>query len=90
MRPQTIHLTLKELFAMALHNDNDYSARTKERLLKATTHWLRHTSATDAVARGVPLDVVSNNLGHSDLKTTSIYVQAERSRKMEEVEKLWE
>ena len=90
VRPQTIHLTLKELFAMALHNDSDYSARTKERLLKATTHWLRHTSATDAVARGVPLDVVSNNLGHSDLKTTSIYVQAERSRKMEEVEKLWE
>ena len=90
VRPQTIHLTLKELFAMALNNDSDYSARTKERLLKATTHWLRHTSATDAVARGVPLDVVSNNLGHSDLKTTSIYVQAERSRKMEEVEKLWE
>jgi site-specific recombinase XerD len=90
VRPQTIHRALKELFALALRSSELRDPKAAGRLRKATTHWLRHTSATDAVARGVPLDIVSDNLGHSDLKTTSIYVQAERQRKMEETEKLWQ
>ena len=33
---------------------------------KASTHWLRHTHATHALRRGVGLESVRDNLGHSD------------------------
>jgi excisionase family DNA binding protein len=36
-------------------------------------HTLRHTFATHAVAAGVPLSVVSRQLGHSDVRTTMRY-----------------
>jgi integrase len=37
-------------------------------------HGLRHTSATMALAAGVPVHVVSQRLGHSDVKITlSVY-----------------
>jgi hypothetical protein len=45
--------------------------------------------ATPQVARGVPLDILSDNLGHSGLGTTSIYVLPERRRKMAAIERLW-
>ncbi|EDM76706.1 Phage integrase [Plesiocystis pacifica SIR-1] len=36
-------------------------------------HTLRHTFATHAVAAGVPLSLVSRQLGHSDVRTTMRY-----------------
>jgi integrase len=36
-------------------------------------HALRHTFATQAVAAGVPLSVVSRQLGHADIQTTMRY-----------------
>ena len=36
-------------------------------------HTLRHTFATHAVAAGVPLSVVSRQLGHADIQTTMRY-----------------
>jgi hypothetical protein len=43
----------------------------------ASAHWLRHTSASTAVAVGVPLDVVGALLGHASLTTTSQCVHAQ-------------
>lgn len=51
-------------------------------LQRATTHWLRHTFATHAVASGVPLDVVQASLGHASLSTTSHYVKPELARRV--------
>lgn len=36
-------------------------------------HILRHTFATTAIRRGIPLPVVQRILGHKDIKTTQIY-----------------
>jgi site-specific recombinase XerD len=55
--------------------------RAAERIREASTHWLRHTHGSHAVARGVPQDVLQANLGHESLATTSIYVQAEKGRR---------
>ena len=55
--------------------------RSAERIREASTHWLRHTYGSHAVARGVPPDVVQANLGHESLATTSIYVRAEKGRR---------
>jgi site-specific recombinase XerD len=39
-------------------------------------HSLRHTFATNLVARGVDIYTVSRLLGHSDIKTTLIYAKS--------------
>jgi integrase len=41
--------------------------------LKVRYHDLRHTFATDAVAAGIPVFVISKWLGHSSVKMTEIY-----------------
>lgn len=56
-------------------------------LITAAAHALRHTFGTLSVADGVPLDVVQKALGHTSLQTTTIYVQAERQRLIEEYAK---
>jgi site-specific recombinase XerD len=38
-----------------------------------------------SVADNVPVDVVQKVLGHESLQTTSVYVQAEKKRMLEEV-----
>jgi integrase len=48
-------------------------------------HAFRHTFGTQSVADDVPVDVVQKVLGHASLQTTSIYVQAEKKRVLEEV-----
>lgn len=39
-------------------------------------HVFRHSHATHAVRRGVPLDLVKDTLGHSSIATTQIYLKA--------------
>ncbi|WP_208458623.1 site-specific integrase [Burkholderia seminalis] len=52
-------------------------------LQKTSAHALRHTFGTNATARGVPIDVVQQILGHVSLATTSIYVKAQQQRVLE-------
>ena len=87
--PQTIHRTLKELFSLASNSHLFKDPKAADQLRRATTHWLRHTAATRAVAAQVPLDVVASTLGHASLTTTSRYIRAERVRKLDEMQKLW-
>ena len=39
-----------------------------------TCHTLRHTCATWQLDKGIPLEVVRENLGHEDISTTQIYL----------------
>jgi site-specific recombinase XerD len=42
---------------------------------KVTFHTARHTAATMLLSLGVPIEVVSKILGHSDIATTQIYAK---------------
>jgi integrase len=70
--------TLKSFFVEAAQALGENDPAVANRLKKASTHWLRHSHGSHAVARGVPLAIVRDNLGHSDLSTTSIYIHTER------------
>ena len=63
-------------------------ATERERLAGATTHWLRHTFGTRAIAREVPLDVIQAQMGHASIQTTTaIYGRAPIKRRVDELGK---
>ncbi|VXC90599.1 Integrase (fragment) [Burkholderia sp. 8Y] len=64
---------------------DDLSLDERVRLGRANAHAFRHTFGTQSVADDVPVDVVQKVLGHASLQTTTIYVQAEKQRVLEEV-----
>lgn len=51
---------------------------------KASTHWLRHTSATHQVDAGIDIRVVKENLRHSMLETTMKYQHTESDARHKE------
>jgi site-specific recombinase XerD len=57
-------------------------------LREASTHWLRHTAATNLIARGADVVTVQEILGHSDSATTSLYTHSDKRRKRAAVEAL--
>jgi len=50
---------------------------------------LRHSFGVAAVVAGVPLTAIQKWLGHADLKTTSIYVQAMGEEERGLAERMW-
>ena len=56
--------------------------RGAERLAAGSSHWLRHTHGTHAVAAGMPLDVVQQNMGHASLDTTMGYITSAAQRRL--------
>lgn len=50
---------------------------------------LRHGFAINALIKGVPLTEVSRYLGHADLETTSIYLQAQGGEARELAARMW-
>ena len=62
------------------------SPATAERPRRASPHWMRHTHATHALARGSELTTVRDNLRHASVSTTSIYLhgdEVKRARQMD-------
>lgn len=60
----------------------------RRKLASASTHWLRHTFGTRAVAREVPLDVIQAQLGHASIQTTmNNYGRAPIKRRADELGK---
>ncbi|CAN7774475.1 site-specific integrase [Cupriavidus necator] len=76
---------LRRFFAQAaglIQADHPVAA---EKLRQASPHWMRHTHATHALARGAELTTVRDNLRHASISTTSIYLhgdEVKRARQM--------
>ena len=60
-----------------------------ERFARASTHWMRHSHANHAIASGMAVEIAQQNLGHASLATTTVYVTAEKRRRIKAVEAFW-
>ncbi len=90
MGASALYKLLKRFFLEAADALEPEDAAGAIRLRQASTHWLRHTHGSHAVADDVPLEVVRNNLGHASLNTTTIYVNTERIKRYREMERFAE
>jgi integrase len=63
------------------------AAEERRTAQKASAHWLRHTHATRAAERLVPPDVLQENLGQSDPRTTARYYRAQLKRRQAELQR---
>lgn len=78
---------LRRFFLLAAETVVQDSPALAQKLQLASPHWMRHTHATHALARGVQLTMVRDNLRHASIQTTSIYLHADdvsRSRQINE------
>ena len=85
----TLAAQLKQFFYDAGKSLAKEHPTSGKRLQQASTHWLRHTHGSHAVASGTPIEIVQNNLGHANLATTTIYVTTEQKRRHAAMQKFW-
>lgn len=55
-----------------------------DKLRRASPHWMRHSHASHALARGADLTTVRDNLRHASIATTSMYLHGD------EVKRAWQ
>jgi site-specific recombinase XerD len=65
---------LKRFFLQAADGLASVNPILSEKLRRMTPHWLRHTHATIALAAGVELRSVRDNLRHASISTTTGYL----------------
>lgn len=62
-------------------NRHKHNACLKSNLKEITNHEFRHSYATRMIKKGVPIDVISKNMGHSSVSITlDVYVHKEKKR----------
>lgn len=86
MSDSAIYHSLKLFFKRVAADYARTNPEEAKAMAEASTHWLRHTSGSHAVANNVPIEVIQSNFGHASVDTTSIYITAEIDRRMTEME----
>ncbi|WP_019449327.1 tyrosine-type recombinase/integrase [Cupriavidus sp. BIS7] len=87
--PSTFHRQIKAFFRQCAETIAATDPPAARCLRRASTHWLRHTHASHALAAGVPVEVVQQNLGHRSLATTTRYVRTEAAARQAAMAQFW-
>jgi site-specific recombinase XerD len=76
---------MKRFFKQAAAALEPVNPALAEKLRRASPHWMRHTHATHALARGAALTTVRDNLRHASISTTSGYLHTDEARRAKEM-----
>ncbi|KWC13735.1 hypothetical protein WL46_02670 [Burkholderia ubonensis] len=68
---------LRRFFALSADAIQEEWPATAEKLRRASPHWMWHTHASHALARGAALIMVRDNLRHASISTTSTYLHSD-------------
>jgi site-specific recombinase XerD len=85
---QALYMSFTAFVRRTIRNSN-LSATEKSQAVRASAHWLRHTYATRSAERGMPLDILQENMGQSDPRVTARYYRAQMERRQAEVERVF-
>ncbi|RAA89578.1 integrase [Burkholderia multivorans] len=72
---------LRRFFELVADSVKDERPAMAEKLRRASPHWIRHTHASHALARGAELIMVRDNLRHASISTTSIYLHGDEVKR---------
>lgn len=84
---------LRRFFVLVADAIQDARPTTAEKLSRARPHWMRHTHASHALARGAELIMVRDNLCHSSISTTSTHLhgdEVQRARQFDQAFAAWD
>ena len=81
LTPTSLYLMVKKCFAAAATQLAVQQPHAAASLMHASTHWLRHTSATHQADAGNDLRHIQQNLRHASIETTSIYLHVEQDKR---------
>lgn len=87
--PGVLYRQIKRFFQACATELEVTDPRSAARLSEASTHWMRHTHASHAIAAGTPVEVMRQNLGHKSLDTTTHYVTSEDANRMAALRGFW-
>jgi site-specific recombinase XerD len=85
---QALYMSFTAFVRRTIRNSS-LSATEKSQAVRASAHWLRHTYATRSAERGMPLDILQENMGQSDPRVTARYYRAQMERRQAEVERVF-
>lgn len=72
-------MELNRIIERSVHKGAQVTVKREPLHKIVSFHTARHTCATTLIRRGVAIEFVQKQLGHSDIKTTSIYAKVEQS-----------
>ncbi|MDR2990358.1 MAG: tyrosine-type recombinase/integrase [Burkholderiaceae bacterium] len=72
---------LRRFFLLAASTIESERPALAEKLRRASPHWMRHTHASHALARGAELIMVRDNLRHASISTTSTYLHGDEIKR---------
>lgn len=81
---------LRRFFVLAADAIQDERPATAEKLRRASPHWMRHTHASHALARGAELIMVRDNLRHASISTTSTYLHSDEVQRARQFDQAFE
>lgn len=85
LTPSRLWAVVKRFFNYAAKVARTTLPATADRLQAVSPHWLRHTHASHALAAGVDLASVRDNLRHASIATTSGYLHSEDVRRADQI-----
>jgi site-specific recombinase XerD len=83
--PARLRQIMDAFFALAAAQLVEHNFEQATRMGTASPHWLRHTHATHALANGVELVAIRDNLRHASISTTSGYLHGDDARRAHQV-----
>ncbi len=89
LTPGVLYRQIKRFFQACAAEFAATDPQGAARLNEASTHWMRHSHASHAIAAGTPVEVMQQNLGHKSLDTTTVYVTSEEAIRMKELKGFW-
>ena len=84
---RAIYAIVKEVCRQAASSVAAAQPDLARQIDSGSTHWLRHTSASHQIDRGVDPFIVQRNLRHASFSTTEGYIHKDRDQQHRETEK---